>query len=103
MLSLPRLQRSEDCMKGIQLAVTRTSLDGTGPYLPREAFTVAEALESFTFRGAEASFEENIKGRIKTGQLADFVVLDADPFTTAPDAIGKIKVFAAYLSGTRVY
>ena len=91
-----------DCLKGIQLAVTRTSLDGTGPYLPHEAFTVAEALDSFTFRGAEASFEENIKGRIKVGQLADFVVLDADPFTTAPDAIGKIKVLAAYLSGTRV-
>ncbi|MBR4466481.1 amidohydrolase family protein, partial [bacterium] len=77
--------------------------DGTGPYLPSEAFTVAEALDSFTFRGAEASFEEKVKGRIREGQLADFVVLDADPFETTPEAISKIKVVATYLSGIRVY
>lgn len=92
-----------DCLKGIQLAVTRTSLDGTGPYLPHEAFTVAEALDSFTFRGAEASFEEKVKGRIKEGQLADFVILDKDPFKAAPQDIRKIKVVATYLSGIRVY
>ena len=91
-----------DCLKGIQLAVTRTSLDGTGPYLPSEAFTIAEALDSFTFRGAEASFEENIKGRIKVGQLADFVILDKDPFKVAPEDIRKIKVLAAYLGGRKL-
>lgn len=91
-----------DCLKGIQLAVTRTSLDGTGPYLPSEAFTVAEALDSFTFRGAEASFEEKVKGRIKEGQLADFVILDKDPFKAAPEDIRKIKVVAAYLGGRKL-
>ena len=91
-----------DCLKGIQLAVTRTSLDGTGPYLPSEAFTVAEALDSFTFRGAEASFEEHVKGRIKEGQLADFVILDKDPFKVAPKDIRNIKILATYLGGRKL-
>ena len=91
-----------DCLKGIQLAVTRTSLDGTGPYLPSEAFTVAEALDSFTFRGAEASFEEKVKGRIKEGQLADFVILDKDPFKVAPKDIRNIKILATYLGGRKL-
>ena len=38
--------------RGVECAVTRTSMDGTGPYLPKEAFTVREALDSNTIRGA---------------------------------------------------
>ena len=69
-----------DVMRGIECAVTRTSMDGTGPYLPQEAFSVREALDSFTIRGAEASFEENFKGRIAPGFVADFTVLSRNPF-----------------------
>ncbi len=61
-----------DVLAGIQCAVTRAPLQGGAPYLPGEAFTVAEALDSFTLRGAEASFEEGFKGRIAPGYLADF-------------------------------
>ncbi|MBO5497252.1 MAG: amidohydrolase [Oscillospiraceae bacterium] len=92
-----------DVMEGIQCAVTRCSLDGTGPYLPGEAFTVQEALDSFTIRSAEGSFEETSKGRIAAGYLADFVVLGADPFETEPTAIHEIPVLATYLGGRRVY
>ena len=92
-----------DVMEGIQCAVTRCSLDGTGPYLPEEAFTVQEALDSFTIRSAEASFEENVKGRIAEGYLADCVVLGADPFETEPTAIHEIPVLATYLGGRCVY
>ena len=92
-----------DVMEGIQCAVTRRSLDGTGPYLPGEAFTVQEALDSFTIRSAEGSFEENSKGRIAAGYLADFVVLGADPFETEPTAIHEIPVLATYLGGSCVY
>ena len=92
-----------DVMEGIQCAVTRCSLDGTGPYLPGEAFTVQEALDSFTIRSAEGSFEENSKGRIAKGYLADFVVLGADPFETEPTAIHQIPVLATYLGGICVY
>ena len=92
-----------DVMEGIQCAVTRCSLDGTGPYLPGEAFTVQEALDSFTIRSAEGSFEESSKGRIADGYLADFVVLGADPFETAPTDIHRIPVLASYLGGRCVY
>ena len=92
-----------DVMEGIECAVTRCSLDGTGPYLPQEAFTVQEALDSFTIRGAEASFEGNCKGRIREGFLADFVVLGRDPFETDARELHRIPVLATYLGGRCVY
>ena len=93
-----------DVMAGIQCAVTRTTLrDYLGPYLPRQAFTVQESLDSYTVRGAEASFEENVKGRIAPGYMADFVVLGADPFETNPFALRDIPVLETYLAGERVY
>ena len=91
-----------DVLRGLECAVTRTSLDGTGPYLPAEAFTVAEALDSYTIRGAEASFEEDRKGRIAPGFLADFTVLARDPFETPPRELHSIPVTACCLSGRRV-
>ncbi|MBR6839466.1 MAG: amidohydrolase [Oscillospiraceae bacterium] len=90
-------------MEGIECAVTRQSLDGTGPYLPHEAFSVQEALDSYTIRGAEASFDENRKGRIREGYLADFVILGSDPFRCEPRQIHSIPVLASYLNGVCVY
>ena len=92
-----------DVLKGIQCAVTRTSMDGTGPYLPDQAFTVAEALESFTTAGAYASDEEDLKGQIKEGMLADFTVLGADPFETDPYELYAVPVLETWLGGKRVY
>ena len=89
-------------MAGIECAVTRTSLDGTGPYLPEQAFSVKEALDSFTIRGAEASFEERIKGRIAPGYLADFTVLDENPFETEPRALHEIPVAGCFLGGRKL-
>lgn len=88
---------------GIQCAVTRCTLGGIGPYLPQEAFTVAEALDSYTSGGAWASFEEHLKGRIQPGMLADFVVLGASPFEVHPNNIKDIPVLATYLGGRNVY
>ena len=92
-----------DAMRGIECAVTRTSIDGTGPYLPEEAFTVREALDSFTVRSAEASFEEGFKGRIAPGYIADFTVLEQSPFDVEPREIHNIAVKACYLGGSCVY
>ena len=88
---------------GIQCAVTRRTLNGQGPYLPKEAFCVTEALNSFTSGGAYASFEEHLKGEIKEGLLADFVVLGNHPFTGASSSIKDIPVCATYLGGKKVY
>ena len=90
-------------MGGIQCAVTRRDLKGVGPYLPQEAFTLQEALDSFTKAGARASFEEAVKGQIQPGMLADFVVLGENPFKADPNRLKDIPVLAVYLDGKQVY
>ena len=90
-------------MGGMQCAVTRRDLKGAGPYLPGEAFTVREALDSFTKMGAKASFEETIKGEIQPGMLADFVVLGKNPFKTDTSKLNGIPILATYLGGKQVY
>ena len=91
-----------DVMAGIQCAVTRCDLDGNGPYLPEEAFSIQQALDSYTSRGAWASFEENHKGKISPGFLADFVIPGLDPFVTPKEKLKDIPVLAAYLGGRKV-
>lgn len=91
-------------MKGIQCAVTRTTVkDHVGPYLPEQALDIKQALDSFTVEGAHASFEEEVKGRIAPGMLADFVILGANPFETSPEELAGIPVEATYVDGVCRY
>ena len=93
-----------DVLAGIQCAVTRTDLKGSVPaYLQSEAFTVQEALDSFTAAGAWASFEEQKKGCIQPGMLADFVVLDRNPFLEEPSNIRCISVIETHIGGKLVH
>jgi predicted amidohydrolase YtcJ len=91
-----------DVLAGIQCAVTRRDLKGSGPYLPGEAFTVEQALNSYTTVSAHAGFEEGKKGRIAPGMLADFVVLGSNPFKTDPSKLKDIPVLGTYLDGKEV-
>ena len=93
---------SPDVMAGIQCAVTRQDLRGCDPYLPGERFSVQEAIDSFTKAGAYASFEEHIKGQIAPGHYADFVILGADPFKTAPAQLKDIPILETWLNGQRL-
>lgn len=90
-------------MGGIQCAVTRRDLSGIGPYLPDQAFSLQEALDSFTKAGAWASFEEDKKGQIQPGMLADFVVLSNNPFSIPSNQLNEISIQRTYLSGICVY
>ena len=90
-------------MAGIQCAVTRRTLGGLGPYLPRQAFTLRQALDSYTVAGALASFEEGCKGRIAPGFLADFTVLGQDPFALPAEALHAVPVTAVCLGGREVF
>lgn len=93
-----------DALAGIQCAVTRTSIhEPRVTYLPGEAFSVQEALDSYTIRSAEASFEEGKKGRIVPGMLADFVILGENPFEADPFTIKDIPVLATYVGGRKVW
>ena len=93
-----------DAMAGIQCAVTRSTLrDCVGPYLSEEAFTIQEALDSYTYSGAIASFEENVKGLIAPGYIADFVVLGNNPFAVDPFVLKDITIESTYLNGRKVF
>ncbi len=93
-----------DALACIQCAVTRKTLkDHKGPYLPNQAFTVKEALDSYTCAGAYASSEENSKGKIAPGMLADFVVLGENPFEVPPEKQREIPVRETYLRGRKVF
>ncbi len=90
-------------LRGIQCAVTRKTLSGQGPYRPEEAMSVAEALRSYTVESAHASFEENVKGRIAPGFLADFTILAESPFDVPPEQLGSIQVTQTWVDGNRVW
>jgi hypothetical protein len=63
---------------------------------------VEEAIKAWTLDGAYATFEENIKGSITPGKLADFVMLEQDPRTVPPLTIKDIPIEAVYLGGRQV-
>lgn len=90
-----------DVMKGIYEAVTRKDLQGNpqGGWLPDQALTVEEALHGFTREGAYASFEEEEKGMISEGYLADLVVLSDDIFEIEPEKIKDVKVQMTVFGG----
>ena len=91
-------------MRGIQCAVTRMPLkEDIPPYNPNECMSLEEALNSYTFEGAYASFDENNKGSIKEGLLADFAIMDGNPFETEPKNLHKIKALKTCLGGKIVY
>ena len=65
--------------------------------------SVEEALRIYTMHGAYASFEEDIKGSIEVGKLADMVVLDQDPTQIDPMTIKDIPVLRTIVGGKTVY
>jgi predicted amidohydrolase YtcJ len=56
-----------------------------------------------TMHGAYASFEEDIKGSLVAGKLADFVILEKDPHDVDPDTIKDIRVVRTVMDGRTTY
>jgi predicted amidohydrolase YtcJ len=94
-----------DPIWGIYCAVTRADEKGmpAGGWLPKEKLSVEEAVKLFTIGSAYLAFEENIKGTIKEGKLADMVVLSEDIFEVKPEEIKKIKVLMTMVGGKVQY
>ncbi|UCC33433.1 MAG: amidohydrolase family protein [Candidatus Bathyarchaeota archaeon] len=82
---------------GIQSAVTRHG------FAPEERITKEEAISLYTINPAHATFEEESRGSIKTGKLADLIVLSNNPLKIANDKIGNIKVDMTIVNGEIVY
>ncbi len=80
---------------GIQACVTHPTKE--------QRIDVYEAIELFTINGAKIGFEEELKGSIEAGKLADFVVLSNDPYRVPREKIGDIKVDMTIVGGKVVY
>lgn len=89
-------------LKCIQAAVTEKTGSGRS-YALEEAITVEEALPLYTVAGAYATFEEQVKGQIRPGMLADFAILEEDPRTVDPERLGEIAVSQTIIGGETVY
>jgi predicted amidohydrolase YtcJ len=86
----------------VQDMVTRTSAEGK-VYGARQRVTAEEALRAWTLGGAYASFEEDGKGSIESGKLADFVVLAADLTRVKPETIKDIPIEKTFIGGKMVF
>jgi predicted amidohydrolase YtcJ len=85
--------------QGIWLAATRVTVPGG----PAQAMPMADVIRAYTSWAAYASFDDQRKGTLAPGMLADIAVLGADLFTTPPKTPGDVKVRATVFDGKVVY
>ncbi|TFJ92452.1 amidohydrolase [Lentibacillus salicampi] len=90
---------------GIYAAVTRMDRDGNphGGWYPEEKMTREEAIRAFTIWAAEGSLEEDLKGSLEKGKLADFLVIDQDIMEIPEEQLKDITVLATVVGGNVVY
>jgi hypothetical protein len=87
-----------DPLKTVWIAVTRKTMSGK-VLGPEQRISVYDALKAVTLDAAYLLFQDDKKGSIEAGKLADFTILDKDPLIIDVDAIPKIKVKATMLGG----
>ncbi|WP_433414147.1 amidohydrolase [Microtetraspora malaysiensis] len=82
-------------------AVTRTRTDGTpvGGWQPEQRLSMAEAVTAHTLGAAYAAGEEDRKGLLTPGRLADFIAVDTDPYLESPEAVLRTKVLTTVVGG----
>jgi predicted amidohydrolase YtcJ len=91
-----------DPIPGFYAAVTRKMRDGTA-FFPAQRMTRMEALRAYTLNGAYAAFEEDLKGSLTPGKLADITVLSQDIMSCAEDDIPKTEVLYTIVGGQVLY
>jgi hypothetical protein len=92
-------------IRGIHDAVNRRNPSGypEGGWIPQERISIFEAMKAYTSMGAFSSFEEDRKGLLKVGYLADLVVVSKDLFTIDPMEIYQVVVEMTLVDGKIVY
>ncbi|MDJ0699168.1 MAG: amidohydrolase family protein [Woeseiaceae bacterium] len=90
---------------GIHAAVSRETLDGDHPdgWVPAEKVSVDDALRAYTVQAAYASYDEDNRGKLRAGLLADFVVLDKDLTSIEAAAIIDTQVLRTVVGGRTVF
>ena len=89
-------------MMWLRSQLTRTDMKGN-VWGANQRITLPEAIRCGTVNGAYAAFEEDLKGSIQAGKLADLVVLAQDPFKTDPSELLKIQVERTMVGGIWKY
>lgn len=94
-----------DPLASFYASVTRKTLEGTPEegYEPEQKMTREQALKSYTINGAHGAFEEEIKGSIEVGKLADFAIFDKDIMSIPEDEILNTHVSMTIFNGKVVY
>ena len=94
-------------MEGLYSAVTRQSREkpGTPPggWLPSQRLSMEEALSLYTASSAYAEFQEQVKGTLEPGKLADLVVWERDLLALPPEQILQAKPALTVVGGAVVY
>ena len=88
------------CMEN---AVTRTMWRSDQLLSPEERVPAAAGLRAVTIDAAWQCDSDHEVGSLEAGKFADFLVLDKDPLTVAPEKIGAIKVMQTWINGEQVF
>lgn len=90
---------------GLYAAVTRRTLDDKNPdgWIPEQKISIEDAIKCYTIYSAYAAFEEDIKGSIEVGKLADLVVLSEDILEIDPVRIKDVEVEMTVFDGKIIY
>ena len=91
-----------DPLLRIQSMVTRTSAEGK-VYGAEQRLSAEEAIAVWTLGSAYSTFDEDVKGSIEVGKLADFVILSDDPTAVPADRIKDIAVEMTFIDGLLMY
>ena len=87
-------------LQGVQAAITRTPW---APGQPEQRQTLAQALTAYTRNAAYAEFQEQVKGALRPGCLADLVLLSEDLEAIPPESIGEVQPLLTICDGRIVY
>ena len=90
---------------GVYAAVTRRTLDDKNPngWIPEQKISVDETVRAFTWGSAYGEFQENVKGTLEPGKVADFVILSDDVFTMDATKIAGVTVMMTVMDGRVVF
>jgi hypothetical protein len=90
---------------GLADAVTREDATGDPPggFLPEQKLTMTQAFAAFTTGGAYAAKAEDRLGSLEPGHLADFILVDRDPFQADPKALRETAVQESWIGGVRAW
>ncbi|MHA1256398.1 MAG: amidohydrolase [Promethearchaeota archaeon] len=86
-----------DVVLGLHALVNR---DG---FVPEQCISMNDALKTYTINGAYSAFEEEVKGSIEVGKLADLVILDKNPLEVPKNEIKDLKVLETIIRGKTVF